>query len=474
MKNTLLLILLLLTTVTFAQSGYEHLSVRAHGMGRTYVVSAKGLDAVGLNPARVYDEYGKQFELRIFPVASYGLDAGPSFRDPEALNNVFSLYTDNEIDSLDRINVVRVLQNNKLSGNGDVSVFGGSFKYKDYGTLAFTWSAHAALRTDIPDDFLDFLLTADAIISQTGGEYSDLDIQALWYNDFALSYGNRFYVNRNDSTAFLQFVDAGTSLKLISGIGSYQLLPGNYFNISTPFGGTPITMNYKILSSYSDDFDPQNAPNRLSFGFLTPSSAGSGFGIDIGAYAGFIPTTQKKPALLVGASLTDLGSITWSNKAQVRAVYDESRFFAFQGTVESLNDSLKAFSGNLHDTSSYSTSLPTTFRIGSTLDLGAMGKRWYGFYPAIAFEYAVGLSEVVGSFESNRIGFGLGLSRTLGRHEIRIGTGLAIQKDLTDITLGIGGTIANIISIDLATAHFLNLFTTGSTFDLAFSVKAAF
>ncbi len=474
MKKYLLLFFIVLTSSAFGQSGYEHLAVNAHGMGRTYVVSAKGLDAIGLNPARLYDKYGKRYEIRLFPLASYGLEAGPSFRDPDALNNVFNLYTDSVISDEDRQNVVTLLQDGNLSGRGDASVLGASFTTEKYGTFAFTWSTHAALRTDIPSDFLDFLYNAQAIIAQTGGHYSDFDVQALWYNDFALSYGNRILENRNDSAGFFQHLDVGGTIKLIGGVGAYKLLPGNYISISEPHGQTDITMNYTILSSYSDDFDPQNVPNRISFAFLTPSNAGDGFGFDIGTYIGFLPTKFKRPALLVGASVTDIGSITWTNKAQVRAEYNELDSFIFQGTVEGLNDSLAVFDGDLHDTASFTTPLPTVFRIGTTLDIGAMGKQWFGFNPTLAMEYSVGLSETVGSFKNNRIGFGLGMNRQFGGHEVRFGTGIAFQKDLTDITLGIGGTIANIVSIDLATGHFLDLFASGSILDVAFSIKASF
>lgn len=473
MKKNLLLFFMLLTSTAFAQSGYEHLAVNAHGMGRTYVVSAKGLDAVGLNPARLYDKYSKQFEVRLFPLASYGIDAGPSFRDPDAIDNIFGILSDSVSDQ-DRKDAIFALEDQKLSGRSDLSVLGASYATENIGTFAFTWSTHAAVRTDIPDDFLDFLYRAEAIVAQTGGYYSDLDVQALWYNDFAISYGNRILEDQNDSVGFFQFLDVGASAKLIGGVGSYQLLPGNYFQVYEPFGGTPVKVNYTILSSYSDDFDPQNVPNRISFAFLTPSNAGNGFGFDLGAYAGFIPTKFKKPALLVGASVTDIGSITWTNHAQVRAVYNDSQFFAFQGTVKDLNDSLKVFEGDLHDTSSFVTALPTVFRFGSTLDVGAMGKRWFGFYPTLAMEYSVGLSETVGSFMNNRLGIGLGMNKPLGNHEVRFGVGFAFQKNLSDMTLGIGTTLANTVAIDVATAHFTDLFKSQATLDIAFSIKAQF
>src|SRR5438045_7222923 len=72
--------------ISFAQEGYEHLSPIAHGAGRTYVVTSRGLAAVGLNPALLGYDNDKTFEIQVFPLSAYGLDAGPSFSDVNALS----------------------------------------------------------------------------------------------------------------------------------------------------------------------------------------------------------------------------------------------------------------------------------------------------------------------------------------------------------------------------------------------------
>src|SRR5579872_6528567 len=94
MKTTIFFLIILVfasgPAILLAQEGYEHLSPIAHGAGRTYVVTSRGLAAVGLNPALLGYDNDKLIEVQIFPISSFGLDAGPSFSDVNALAGVFS------------------------------------------------------------------------------------------------------------------------------------------------------------------------------------------------------------------------------------------------------------------------------------------------------------------------------------------------------------------------------------------------
>ena len=75
---------------------------------------------------------------------------------------------------------------------------------------------------------------------------------------------------------------------------------------------------------------------------------------------------------------------------------------------------------------------------------------------------------------NNRLGIALGMNTTMGNHEVRFGGGFAFKKNLSDMTLGIGTTLANTVAIDVATAHFTDLFKSQATLDIAFSIKAQF
>ena len=110
-------------SMLFAQEGYEHLSATAHGAGRTYVVTSRGLSAVGLNPALLGYDNDKTLEIQIFPLSVYGLDAGPSFSDVNGLTGVFSTgishFTDSSLTT-----IANLLSDGKLSARGDAELFG--------------------------------------------------------------------------------------------------------------------------------------------------------------------------------------------------------------------------------------------------------------------------------------------------------------------------------------------------------------
>lgn len=473
MRPTYICLLLLGTyAALFAQEGYEHFSVPAHGAGRTYVVNSRGLDAIGLNPALLMLPAGKQFEVRAFPVTTFGFDAGESFGDADVLADVFNIKNFN---SLDKNKVVDLLRDEKLSGRGDAQVIGVAYDAGLAGAFSFTWTSHAGMRTDIPEDFLEFFRYAESEIIQRSGNIRDLDLQALWHNEYSLTYARTLY-ETGDTTGFLQSLRAGVSLKYASGIGILKLEDGNFFSWDHPGAGgqTRIIANYQVFSAHTDDFDPKNAPNRFSFDFLTATSAGSGIGADIGISLGLFSTASGKPALNVGTSLCGIGSITWKNNAHERLADNLENTFQHQAAFDELVDSLQAFEGTLTRIPDFNQPLPTTFRFGAALDLDALGTTIIGFAPQLAFEIAQGLTDIVGSLPKPRFGIGLAMQKQLSAVDLRLSGGLATDHRSTDISLGGGITLFNYVVFDIATAHLLELFSEKPRLDLAASLKVLF
>lgn len=477
-----LLILLLAGAIVLplpAQEGYERLSVPAHGAGRTYVVTSRGLDAVGLNPALLMLPAGKKFEFRVFPVTSFGLDAGESFRDVNVLTDLFGGRTAGFSDSA-RKAVIDVLRDEKLSGRGDLAVLGFAYDAGTFGAFALTWTSHAAVRTVIPQEFLDFFYNAEANLFNAPGEVRDFDIQGMWYNEFTLTMARQFYTS-GDSTAFLRSFAAGGALKYASGIGMLKLEKGNYFNWdntpgnSSSGGAVGIVANYRILSSYSNGFDPKNAPNRFSLDFLTSAEAGSGIGADVGILVGLLNASNGQPPLKIGVSFTDIGSINWKSNAKQRIADSIARVFVTGGgTFQNLSDSLRAFEGALTRIPEFSLPLPTMFRFGAQLDLDALGAKILGFAPKLAFEIAKGLTDVVGSLTKPRFGIGMSMAKEGALADYRLSGGFATDQRSADITLGGGITLFNHIAFDIATARLLELLSSKPRIDLAASLKVLF
>jgi hypothetical protein len=458
----------------FAQEGYEHLSPYAHGAGRTYVVSSRGLSSVGLNPALLGIDNEKTVEIQIFPISTYGLDAGPSFSDASSLSHVFNSKSFNDSDLS---TITDLISNNKLSGRGDAEILGVSYRNPDLGAFAFTWTTHAGLRTEIPQSFIDFAHNAPYELLQSSSSIQDFDLQGIWYNEYSISYGKLLEVGK-DTTSFFKNISVGGSLKYVSGIAYIKVESGNYIRTTAGNERVAFAINFDEFSSYSSNFDPQHVPNRFSFDFITNNSAGSGIGADIGICGGFFANKRGNPTVLFGLSITDIGSITWTQNATERIadhINDTVLFQAFAGQkIQDVTDSLAKLSGTVKHLSSFVTPLPSMFRTGILIDLDAMGIEWGAFGPRIAIEYANGLNSLVGSLKNGRLGAGLMLERQ-GNVGLRLNGGFVLEKNATDITLGFGITLFKFFDIDIASAHIMQFFkSTDSRSDLALGIRAAF
>ncbi|MDP4220730.1 MAG: DUF5723 family protein [Bacteroidota bacterium] len=472
MKTTLFILLFLSLTLTslFAQEGYEHLSPIAHGAGRTYVVTSRGLDAVGLNPALLEFENDKTLEIQIFPLSTYGLDAGPSFSDANALSSIFSTGISHFTDS-SLTNIANLLSNGKLSGRGDAEILGVSYRFPEVGTFAFTWTTHGAVRTDIPQSFLDFAKSAAHNLIQSPSSIDNFEFQGMWYNEYSLTYAKTIEIGK-DSNDFLKNISVGGAIKYVSGIAYLKVDQGNYIHTMPGNERIIFNVNFDEHAAYSSNFDPRHVPNHFSFDFLTSNSAGSGMGADIGVCFGFLSNRHGTPTVLLGVSATDIGSITWNKNATERIVNHMVDTILYKSG--DITDSLKSLGGLLKDVSSFTSPLPSMFRAGFMIDLDAMGVAWGAFAPKIALEYANGLTSLVGSLKSGRLGAGLTLERT-GPVGLRLAGGFVIESGASDLTLGCGITLFQFLNIDVASAHIGQFFKSGSSrTDLALGIRAAF
>ncbi|HYM20588.1 MAG TPA: DUF5723 family protein [Candidatus Kapabacteria bacterium] len=457
-----IILLTLFSTSVLAQEGYEHLAPVAHGAGRTYVVNNSGLSAVGLNPSLITPDDNSLWTISVFPISSFGIDAGSSLSNASSLSDIFKPGSGN-ISIAKRQQIADLLSGEKMSGRGDAEILGIEHVIPSVGTLAFTWTTHAGLRTVISDDFLNFLKSYESRITQYNGSYSDFDFQGMWYSEYSLTFAKKIISSTGDEP-FFRSLSVGGALKYVSGTGYIGLDQGNYFSSKYGNGSATVDVNYTLRSAYTSDFDPKNIPTSFNFGFITSNQAGSGFGVDIGASAELFGTSGQGSTLRVGFSITDIGSISWSKNATERVAdhVHDTVVYLNAGNSDYTTALEKKFSGKLNDVSSFTTSLPTMLRLGVALNLDKAGLTIPGFVSKAAIEFDDGLTSVVGSLNHPRIGLGLALEQSNSVASLRLEGGFFIEQGQSDLTLGAGTTIANFISIDLSSAHITKLFSSGS------------
>ncbi len=483
-------VLLLCSTIVHAQESIEHTSPFAHGAGRTYAITSRGLDAVGLNPSLLALGTPRTWELSIVPISSFGINAGPSFSQ---INAIASGFTDSALasqvltaDSITRGDSVRIslanlLGGNKLSSTADLRIFGLSYYNPNFGTLALTGSLHAAVRSDIPDAFLNYVSLGfiSRLIQGFHLPTQQVDLQAIWYGDYSLSYA-KCLVGENGS-GDLQLL-GGAALKYLMGIGYLRMDPNSTFAINDmngqqyqPNGGARFSVNYKITSSYPDIFNPNHLPNGFSSDLLVNASAGSGIGGDIGFTLGFYDSVQHSP-WQCAISVTDIGSITWNKNTYVRSADTSINVgFGSLGSRDTVNSKLQTLGGKLDtNAAAFSSSLPTTLHIAGAIDFSQIGLSIAGSDVEAAAEYALGLTDVVGSPNHGRLGIAVILDHPSSAFSYHTALGFTTQDGTSDLTLAAGLGIANIVQFDVGTAGLTSLFKSDSHSDVVFGLKILF
>ncbi len=288
--------------------------------------------------------------------------------------------------------------------------------------------------------------------------WNDMGAKSWWYRsynvDYAMKIPHMVFVPKEIANDF----SFGAGVKYVTGF-SYAFMRStntslytdstNYaYTVNMGFNGTRAGLISNVISKSA-----KSAVGDTVVNFDPLSPAGTGFGFDLGASArimGFIK---------VGASFTDIGSISWS-KNVVTTTGDTS--FTFAGFSPAPNnvpnatsnlDSLKnAFNDYFKNKdqagSNFSTSLPTKFNLGASVQLDEL----FPMIPGqllVGVDYHQGLNksfnnstnpEFILGAEWKPIGLlplrtGLGFGGAFG---FRWSLGFGINLPFWDIDLGVG------------------------------------
>lgn len=402
-----ILFALLLTMEVFAQGGGSVAlsDARSVALGKTYTISSRGINSIGINPANLAIETGRTVELKtIFPVPNLSYIVGNDFFSIEDYNYFFSGTTDANGEKTGKTLTDDEKQQFKdLFSNGsalytefNLPIFSVVVNAGEkIGSFGFSMSDKAALKVDIPTAMFDIFL--DGI--RKGGLYSldDLDIQSWYIREYSLSYARKL------PKLFPKYVDninVGVSLKLVQGFAYAGIEQLNTF-ITIDETNNSVTVNSDVIANMAFspnlgvkyDFEPDSLDKESDVGpFMTP--AGTGVGFDLGISA------DVNEQLSVGFAITDMGSITWDTEAAEYVT--TTPVYTFNDiTDQELVDSLRdAVVGEGKFVESFSTGLPTALR------LGAMYKFNYKFPMMVAVDYNQGFNNLPGNSKQPRFSIG--------------------------------------------------------------------
>ncbi len=333
----------------------ERSNIRGMGMARTFVTSSRGLDAVGINPANLGVN---DYTTVTFSFLPFGMHVGSDFLDYQLYTHYFTgVQTDSG-----RVSRFLTEQDKKIIMNSfsdpvahttaalDARLLGVTFRLKGLGAGAFTITDQVGAFADVPRDYLEFLLNGNPVGSSY--KFHGTKVQASWTREYALSAGIRLPVT------FLKTFQVGAAVKLVHGFGYYEV---QRFNTSlTTDDHATLTGSVDFLSR-SAGANPANA-RFIGAYQLFPDPAGKGLGFDLGV------SGDVNEFLSVALSVTDIGSMRWSRNTQEKSadttiVIDDPLNETQRSSIENV------VNGKSRSAGSFSTSLPTTFRVGAVVQV---------------------------------------------------------------------------------------------------------
>lgn len=335
-------------------------NARSISMANSGVSTARGVDALGLNPGAIKLPKGKNVSIGLFPVGVY---AGTDFLDMETYNKYFTGIDNGTgqrigyyLDEADKQALLGKFDdgNGHFATNVSLSMF-GSVVTTPIGSIAFGIRDRISATMTIPRDYAEVIL-----FGNTPGktfDFSETSFHAWWIRDYNLSLAHTF------SLPFVKSFSAGVTAKLVRGFG-YFGTKSFQGSLTTDPDSFVITGNANLLANYAGTEFFSQLDNPFAFQ-LFPEPVGHGLGFDIGFLA------ELYFGFTVGISVTDIGSITWDrNASEIRGVEKITLSDLTQSDVFStIEDMVKDKETPI---SSFTTMLPTTLHIGASYSRGAL------------------------------------------------------------------------------------------------------
>ena len=324
----------------------------------------------------------------------------------------------------------KMAKTNFLSLNLNEEIFSFGFKLLKKNYFSFSVSTKMTARFAYPLDLFQFLIKGNgAFLGQTA-DFSGIGINASAYTEYAMGFSR--IINKK--------LTIGIRPKFIYGIANVYT---NKSDLSILTDAVDYTINaqgnLRVNSSLDSNFY-SNSKNLNPKNVLL-NNKNTGYGIDLGAQY------EITPKIVVGASIVDLGRITWNantrnfqtgSMAYSFSGIDLNDFFSKTDTVnpfQKITDSLKKTFKVTENNKSYSTSLPTKIYLTGMFKLTKHDKVGVLFrgelfnnqlYPA----YSASLSHQFGNMLNLTASYSI-----LNRSYSNVGVGMALNFGFWQIYL---------------------------------------
>lgn len=451
--------------------GQDRLDPVAMGKARASVASARGLGAIASNPGAL--DYAATHRTTLgenltFSLYNLGGTIGSTYLSSSDFKQIFGSgggWPDQDA----RARLGDLLQDERLFMNAANDLLVVRYHTESGGTFGLHYGHRIFARLNFPDDFTKVIAKGELLSEQY--RFINRGVGGSWFTELGLSYGKTL---GGSESGWFPSVGLGATAKLLQGVAQFEVGDNSFIAIDqkTVLGTRSYAVGggYVFRSASPKGFDPAGAIGSFETA-LFPSTSGVGLSADLGVSGVLYRTAPAaqgragRDAVYFGIALQDVGSITWNTGTY------ERRQIGINDTLKNAalgNETFAKYQGTLVPVDSYVTNLPSVFRAGVAVNVGAYATDMDGTL-VIDLEGELPLRNVPGNTVNPRLALGAdwGVNEWLS---LRTGfSGGGISK--FGIGLGAGIRPADWLSIDIGTSEFNSLFT-GNRLDLAFRVAA--
>lgn len=283
-----------------------------------------------LNPALMNDQHYFAFpllgEIDVKTTGNLGL-SNFIFDSPDGTSLLTFMHPSVSADDF----LADIKDYNKLAVDLDVTLMSfGFFGLGGYNTFDVGLHSHTALY--VPYDMFRFMKTLG------GGTYSfdNMSLASRNYIDIALGHSHKF---NNGLTV-------GARFKVLLGAAYANLLIEN-MDVAITGEQWMIDTKASLSAAFGAQFNYDENGMINSFKEVVPGLNGLGVGVDLGFTYDFSNTFAK--GLIISASVTDLGYMTWKNVLKLGYAPEPYSFKGFEnlGEGESIEEQLEAIGDGL-------------------------------------------------------------------------------------------------------------------------------
>lgn len=461
-------------TVIYAQ-GYGSsgsLDARNIALGGTNATSARGVYAIGVNPANLVINNGHQIEFStIFPLPTLNINVGNDFITLEDYKHFFTgvegengQISGRYLDNTEKGKFLNLFeQGSMINTNLGINLFSFTiYPSKEIGAFGFAMQDWTSAQLSLPKQVFELVLYGN----NPGQVYelNDMDMKAWYLRQYSLTYSREL---TNIFPDAFKFFSVGITAKYVQGLFyagvehiNTTLETQNDYNILVN-GDSKMLVASSPSFGMVYDFEDETIDRKSNVGLFN-DPAGAGFGFDLGFYA------DLDKIWSIAFAVTDIGSITWTEGL---AEYSSNGSFLLEDiTDEELLDSLsEAITGEGYYTNEFSTPLSTAMKMGVGFRLDKFLKGNFPGQLMLELNYHQGFNDMLANSTIQRFSLG---AEWLPSSWFNLRSGISLGG-YDDFNWGLGiGFDAGILDIDLATAYTNTLFNGNRAKRIGFAMSS--